>query len=545
MGCHPARWLWGLIPVAMLGWLAVHGKSDAIEHDLEQRSTAALSAAGHEWASVAFSGRDGLLVGHAGSERDIDVAADLVRGVWGVRVVDVRAAASDMVTTPPPLPQPSPIRTKSRPLEEFVPIPVAAASAPDALLADGGPRSVAAVATAPGERVAVALRHEAHAVLKETAAADPVRPDDDAPGDVIADTLSVTPLTTADAPVPAALEEKAAEGTAAPEADVTVAEESHAPVNGPAGPKEATGPAQTSAAAGSALNPEHVVTAESATTIAAAEPSSATGESGSRQETSASEARSVTAPSPQATAPTVATVGESQHGVPSPDARTTDDLPAAVAAVQAPSLPMAPLPERRHVASPLNPRSLENGLQATPPDAPPSAAASASPGAPETDAEQPPRFETAALPQGNMGPDAPCTEDVRSAAKQVEVHFARGDARLDRSGKALLDRLVVTLDACPTAALRIAGHADATGIARRNLALSKRRARTVVSYLVDKGIDAGRLAAVGYGETRPVAPNTTRANRARNRRIEVDVAARAWPPAPVRKQGTHNGLSRR
>ncbi|HWK37820.1 MAG TPA: hypothetical protein VNR88_02800, partial [Hyphomicrobium sp.] len=120
MSCHPARWLWGLIPVAMLGWLAVHGKSDVIAHDLEQRSAAALSAAGHDWASVAFSGRDGLLVGHATSETDIAVAADLVRGVWGVRVVDVRAAASDMATVPP-LPQPSPTRTKSRPLEEFVP----------------------------------------------------------------------------------------------------------------------------------------------------------------------------------------------------------------------------------------------------------------------------------------------------------------------------------------------------------------------------------------------------------------------------------------
>jgi OOP family OmpA-OmpF porin len=95
--------------------------------------------------------------------------------------------------------------------------------------------------------------------------------------------------------------------------------------------------------------------------------------------------------------------------------------------------------------------------------------------------------------------------------------------------------------------LRIGGHADASGHARRNLALSRRRAQGVAAYMIDKGIDAGRLAAVGYGDTRPVAPNDTQANRAKNRRIEVVITARSAPPPPVpiRKQGTHNGLSRR
>ena len=59
--------------------------------------------------------------------------------------------------------------------------------------------------------------------------------------------------------------------------------------------------------------------------------------------------------------------------------------------------------------------------------------------------------------------------------------------------------------------------------------------------MVQKGIDAGRLDAIGYGDQRPVAPNDTRANRAKNRRIEVAITARAapLPPMPVRKQGTH------
>ncbi len=101
MRCHPIRWLWGLIPVAMLTWLAVHLESAPIERDLEQRSGAALSSAGHDWASVAFAGRDGLLVGHAASEDQRDEAAALVRNVWGVRVVQTRVALSPPVTAPP------------------------------------------------------------------------------------------------------------------------------------------------------------------------------------------------------------------------------------------------------------------------------------------------------------------------------------------------------------------------------------------------------------------------------------------------------------
>ncbi len=101
MICHPIRWLWGLIPVAMLTWLAVHLESAPIERDLEQRSGAALSSAGHDWASVAFAGRDGLLVGHAASGDQRDEAAALVRNVWGVRVVEARVALSAPVVTPP------------------------------------------------------------------------------------------------------------------------------------------------------------------------------------------------------------------------------------------------------------------------------------------------------------------------------------------------------------------------------------------------------------------------------------------------------------
>ena len=103
------------------------------------------------------------------------------------------------------------------------------------------------------------------------------------------------------------------------------------------------------------------------------------------------------------------------------------------------------------------------------------------------------------------------------------VRFARGKADLDQRDREVLDRIYSALNGCPALSLKVVGHTDADGAAGRNMRLSLRRARAAVTYLVDKGIDAGRLEAVGYGETRPVVPNDTADNRAKNRRVEVEV----------------------
>ena len=79
--------------------------------------------------------------------------------------------------------------------------------------------------------------------------------------------------------------------------------------------------------------------------------------------------------------------------------------------------------------------------------------------------------------------------------------------------------------ACPEASIEIEGHTDAEGTPERNAALSERRAQAVVSYLTSSGIPADRLKAIGYGAARPVAPNDTPGNRAKNRRIEFTVRA--------------------
>lgn len=73
------------------------------------------------------------------------------------------------------------------------------------------------------------------------------------------------------------------------------------------------------------------------------------------------------------------------------------------------------------------------------------------------------------------------------------------------------------------ARVRIEGHADATGPDAYNQGLSERRASSVRSYLVSKGVEASRLTTVGYGESRPIASNDTREGRALNRRVELQV----------------------
>jgi outer membrane protein OmpA-like peptidoglycan-associated protein len=67
------------------------------------------------------------------------------------------------------------------------------------------------------------------------------------------------------------------------------------------------------------------------------------------------------------------------------------------------------------------------------------------------------------------------------------------------------------------------GHTDSIGAKDANLQLSEQRAHAVVKFLSQRGVAAARIEAAGYGDTRPIAPNDTETNRAKNRRIEFRV----------------------
>lgn len=101
------------------------------------------------------------------------------------------------------------------------------------------------------------------------------------------------------------------------------------------------------------------------------------------------------------------------------------------------------------------------------------------------------------------------------------VHFVSGSARLSESSKPVLDKLVVSLNHFPSTRVEIGAYTDSLGSNRTNQQLSEKRALAVKHYLVQKGIDPGRLEAKGYGEANPVADNATAAGRKQNRRVEL------------------------
>ena len=88
-----------------------------------------------------------------------------------------------------------------------------------------------------------------------------------------------------------------------------------------------------------------------------------------------------------------------------------------------------------------------------------------------------------------------------------------------------LDALANSLQKYPNSSLTIVGHADSVGSDSYNQALSERRARAASAYLQSRGVAAGRLTALGRGETEPLFSNASEEGRRRNRRVEVAIYA--------------------
>ncbi len=108
-----------------------------------------------------------------------------------------------------------------------------------------------------------------------------------------------------------------------------------------------------------------------------------------------------------------------------------------------------------------------------------------------------------------------------------KVLFDSGKASLRRSANSVLDRVAEAIAAVPSQPVGVEGHTDNVPIQKSgwadNTTLSLARANAVVDYLVSRGIDRGRLTAVGHGESRPIASNKTAKGRQQNRRVEIVV----------------------
>jgi len=104
--------------------------------------------------------------------------------------------------------------------------------------------------------------------------------------------------------------------------------------------------------------------------------------------------------------------------------------------------------------------------------------------------------------------------------KTSEVTFASNSSQLRR---AKFDGILAELKADPKAKVEIEGYTDADGADEFNLALSKRRAKTVKDYLISRGIKADRITTNAYGEQKPVADNSTEEGKSKNRRVVISV----------------------
>ncbi|WP_299186973.1 OmpA family protein [uncultured Psychrobacter sp.] len=103
------------------------------------------------------------------------------------------------------------------------------------------------------------------------------------------------------------------------------------------------------------------------------------------------------------------------------------------------------------------------------------------------------------------------------------ITFAFDDATLSSSFKPTLDKLASTMNQYNKTTVNIAGHTDSKGSASYNMGLSRDRAYSVANYLTARGVSSNRINVVAYGESRPVADNSTDYGRQQNRRVELTI----------------------
>ncbi|MBN1308080.1 MAG: OmpA family protein [Chitinispirillaceae bacterium] len=142
-------------------------------------------------------------------------------------------------------------------------------------------------------------------------------------------------------------------------------------------------------------------------------------------------------------------------------------------------------------------------------------------GIPDADDKCPNQPET----YNNYKDDDGCPDEKPQEIKQTltlsGVNFKTASAELLEESFYVLEKVYNSLEAFPNVRVEIAGHTDDQGGDSYNMALSNDRAKSVMNFLVMRGISADRIIARGYGKTKPVASNSTAEGRAKNRRVEV------------------------
>lgn len=154
-------------------------------------------------------------------------------------------------------------------------------------------------------------------------------------------------------------------------------------------------------------------------------------------------------------------------------------------------------------------------------------------------AERPAQPSGPVMPEGWQGNQNIAWTDI-----QAEILFDSGKADLKGSGRSALDRVMSDIRSnFANREIWIIGHTDTDPIKfskwKDNLELSLARGAVVARELTKQGLDPARVVAAGQGEHNPVAPNDTKANKARNRRVQIVAVVR---PAAALMSGESAGM---
>jgi len=128
------------------------------------------------------------------------------------------------------------------------------------------------------------------------------------------------------------------------------------------------------------------------------------------------------------------------------------------------------------------------------------------------------------IPKAEIKSVSACQAVLDDLKRDKKINFAYDKAEI-RGAESfdLLNALASAANQCPALKINIEGHTDADGSEIYNQRLSESRANLVVAYLSENGVERKRMSAIGYGESKPIADNTTNTGKARNRRIEFIV----------------------
>ena len=129
--------------------------------------------------------------------------------------------------------------------------------------------------------------------------------------------------------------------------------------------------------------------------------------------------------------------------------------------------------------------------------------------------------KTSLLLQHDVPADRDDCGELRAASQSINIPFDYASSRLKQVVLPALESFAVRLRSCPATKMTIEGHTNSDGRAASNRALSVHRAKAVLKHLVYAGVQASQLSIIGFGQSRPYAPNVSTKNKRSNRRVAL------------------------